>query len=202
MNNYFSEYIGRNSHAESFVKNHKVLTVNSFFEFSKWYWDKSKFGPKGAGSKFSERVFASWVYNHLEGDKELEEISMQHKMPLIVPGVKKQVDLYLKTQRGSLLIEFKCNIDMVEKDLFKFSLSKSKSEKVIFIWEMQDNMYSANGDDSSYLKLLKYFKKKYNIYYFYFPVNNRLGSKSDAAKYLSIEIERFHEYLDGIGNNA
>ena len=63
-------------------------------------------------------------------------------------------------------------------------------------------MYSANGDDSSYLKLLKYFKKKYNIYYFYFPVNNRLGSKSDSAKYLSIEIERFHEYLDGIGNNA
>ena len=118
--NKFSEYIGRNSHAESFVKNHKVLTVNSFFDFSKWYWDKSKFGPKGAGSKFSERVFASWVYNHLEGDKELEEISMQHKMPLIVPGVKKQVDLYLKTQRGSLLIEFKCNIDMVEKDLFKF----------------------------------------------------------------------------------
>ena len=198
----FSEYIGKNTHAVSFVNKHDVLTVKSFIKFSEWYWDENKFGPKGAGAKFSERVFASWVYNYLNRSKVLKEISMQHKMPLKVEGVEKQVDLYIKTSGGSSLIEFKCNIDMVEKDLFKFSLSKSKSEKVIFIWEMPDKMYSSKGEDSSYLKLLKYFKKEYGIHYFYFPVHNRSGSKSESNKYLSAEIDRFHKYLDGIGNNA
>ena len=115
----------------------------------------------------------------LSTDNKLE-IKRQYEFPLIINGVSKLFDLYLKkTNNSSALIEFKCNIDMIEKDLFKFIYCKTESNKVLFIWEVFDHRKTASGNPSSYLKMLEYFERNKNIKYFYFPLLRDKKDKQD-----------------------
>ena len=198
MSPEFIEYIKKNKEAYEFVAKYPDFTASAFKKFEEWYWDESKFDGKGGGSKFSERVFSFWIYNFLNSNNTSFEIKPQSKFPLVIDGVTKQVDLHLLTNNGSSLIEFKCNIDMIEKDIFKFIYSDLEANKIIFIWEVCDNSKAANGEDSSYLKILKHFKSVSNINYFYFPLMDRKKEYYRSNIVISKEIAEFKKYLQSL----
>ena len=189
-------YIDNNEQAKLFLQKFPILSAESFFEFGEEYYIN---GP--AGSKFSERVFTQWIHNAVE--KLSPQLITQSKLELIVEGVKKEVDLQL-ILRGTdhFLIEFKCNIDMIEKDIFKFIfLSNKTAKKSIFIWEYTDFSQSRDNTDSSYLKILNYFKINYNIDYFYFPLHKKDGKRYDQDA-LQQKIDTFIDYLKSTDSNT
>ncbi|MCX5718219.1 MAG: hypothetical protein NTW44_07985 [Nitrospirae bacterium] len=106
--------------------------------------------------------------------------------------IKKDADLFIKSNRNEIIIEFKCNIDMIEKDLFKLMLAPRKYKKILFIWEKRDNSKKAKSDkESSYITILKYAKeKKWIDEYFYFPLLGKNGRKVAPSR-LKKEIEKF-----------
>lgn len=179
-----------NEYASTFVAKYPIISADSFQAFGKWYWD-TQF-PRGAGAKFSERVFTYWIYK-VVGEMQTKVLETHYQCKLIIPTVIKDIDLYIKTEQSETLIEFKCNIDMIEKDLFKLMhLNEPGKRKCLFIWEKHDSSTNRDGEDSSYMKLLKFFSsEKYGIDYFYFPLSRRTGQQNQ----LQNQIDTFLKYI-------
>ena len=182
-------YISQNQQALYFVTKYPVLSADNFFKFGEEYYSRGT----SAGSKFSERVFTKWIY---ESVADLDpRWTKQSKLDLLVQGVQKQVDLQLVLNGIEFLIEFKCNIDMIEKDIFKFIYLKDQTpQKLIFIWEYIDNSQSVRNGDSSYLRILDYFEKNNGINYYYFPLRNHDKTPYDGNN-LQQKIDSFINYL-------
>jgi hypothetical protein len=199
-----NEYIQQNEQSRLFLQNYPELCADSFFKFEEEYYKKMNEKDKSAGSKFSERVFTQWIYNVV---KDLSPTLIpQAKLELASEGVQKQIDLHLMLRnKDHFLIEFKCNIDMIEKDIFKFIyLKQTNAKKLMFIWESVDSSRSRHNDFCSYIKILDFFKKNNGIEYFYFPLwqkNGKTYLKYDAET-LQKNIDYFINYLRCTNSNA
>jgi hypothetical protein len=142
--------------------------------FMKKYYLKGLGGS--LGSKFSERVFRSWILKALE-EKVYEPVKRKSfKFSLILDGKvitdNKKPDMYIKRKEDNkeILVEFKCDIDNIEKDLFKLYFSDEKFKKILFVWENWDNGESTKGGKGSYLKILEAFQGQHNIDFVYMPI--------------------------------
>ena len=196
----WNKYVCDNRLAKNFLERHRCLSVASLREFAEKY-EKNKRGSEG-GAKFSERVFSYWIAKELfEYDAssrvrihDNREIRLHDKTT-----VDKRIDFSF--QRGSgprVYIEFKCNIDMVEKDLFKFYLMKrNKCEIVtsIFIWERCDKWEYAKGGPSQYARLLEDTQAHgFLDEYFYFPIYDR-NEEHIVDGRIKDEITKFCKFL-------
>lgn len=187
------KFVRQNDYAFKFVTEHPTISAESFQAFNDWYWAEEF--PRGAGAKFSERVFTYWIYKAV---KDMQpKVFTHYQCKLIIPTVIKDVDLYIETTRSKTLIEFKCNIDMIEKDLFKLMhLNEPKKRKCLFIWEVYDNSKNRHDEDSSYMKLLKFFSDdKYGIDYFYFPLLKKPEATMIPRNERQAQIDNFLNYV-------
>jgi hypothetical protein len=179
-----------------FLRNHPKFSADSARKFADKYYDSKSEGK--LGSKFSERIFVKWILNALEGEIDRNNIKTHFPFSLMLDGKEitdgKKADLYIKRGDTEVLIEFKCNIDNIEKDLFKFVFSDKKYKKILFIWEGWDKSENQNGEDSSYLKILKAFENPpYKIDYVYLPVYEK------NKRELTLDLEkRFKELINKI----
>ena len=181
------DYVNENLIAQNFIQKHECLTECNLIDFEREYALKGKEG----GAKFSERVFAYWLYvefNKIE-QSQIEYIPHFRKLTRI-DGVSKNYDFVVKTQRATNIFEFKCNIDMVEKDIFKFFISDPNANRILLIWEAFDNSLTSSCEEGSYLKLLKFAKSnEWLTDYFYLPVyKDRL--KKNVNDKIGTEINR------------
>ncbi|PKL48462.1 MAG: hypothetical protein CVV39_04350, partial [Planctomycetes bacterium HGW-Planctomycetes-1] len=172
----FSQYITENNSSKKFLDNrvNRNLSQNSFKNFIKTY-------QKNKRSAFSERVFACWIMDeHMSGKNFKVLPTVQDDIKVLNGTVNKRIDFsYEGTKRQrkfKVLIEFKCNIDLIEKDLYKFYLiprcvKKLQIIKCLFIWEWKDNWTDKNGQPSSYAKLLEHAQRKgfLNQYFYFSP---------------------------------
>ena len=193
----FLDYVGGNDDAKYFISQYPQIGIDSLKAFKRKYYE-----DRPLGAKFSERVFSYWLY------KEVEEFSptierqkkLEIKLPLEPSGVsenevniKKTPDLYLQYNNRKILVEFKTNIDMVEKDLYKFCLYKeygdSDKEVLFFIWEREDNRFYKRGKrpESQYHSMLRLAVDDSVIDEFvYFPIAEELDEEvlNDALEKL------------------
>ena len=150
-------YIKENEKADAFLKNGMDLQPETFYKFLEQYEELEKSG----GSKFSERVFAGWLETLL-GEKAVLE--PHKKIESVIPNVYKNYDFLVSLGSLKIIIELKCNIDMIEKDIFKFVITPSSPSaeiiKILLVWEKWDNSKARNGDLSSYMKIANHAKEK------------------------------------------
>ena len=183
----------KNGRPRSFIEEHPKLCIESLKAFKKKYYPEDKNNPKGKGkplgAKFSERVFSYWLYKEVEEfDPTIEsQKELVIKLPFIKPltqlgnpenevKIKKTPDLYLQYNNRKILVEFKTNIDMVEKDLYKFWLYKRHGnpdkEILFFIWEGEDNRFYKRGNrsESQYHSMLRLAVRDTIDEFVYFPI--------------------------------
>jgi hypothetical protein len=188
------EYINQNALARIFLQDRKILSINSLCAFFRKYEEKDKNGKKKGSASFSERVFSYWTMKILNGKPCETHYSTQNGQPLVH---NKKFDFFFEGKgKKKVFIEFKCNVDNIEKDLYKFWLLKRDRDKAdkniitaLVIWEGNDNSKRKKIDeDSSYMKLLKDASvKKRNILnkYFYFPINNSKKLREGIKNYIN-----------------
>ncbi len=187
-------YIAQNDDALKFVNDYPLLTFESLLIFGKVYGcGKNRAGK--LGSKFSERVFSYWIFNEIKQFNPIVKTQAKIFLPLNNRQVRKDVDLSCEYCDTQYLIEFKANLDMVEKDLFKFWLFQElgqhdNSIKLMYIWECGDGRFDKNGEDNQYLSLLKYARDRKIIdEFFYFPMDSGL------VDFLKAQIESLKYWL-------
>lgn len=191
--NFYQEYISQNNDVINFLNNQNYcsLSVDSLRAFAERYNNLQRRG----GAKFSERVFIYWTVKKLLQNNVSLNVKIHDKFNIpILPveeniEVPKIIDFSFQCNNSSrVYIEFKCNIDMVEKDLYKFYLMKRNNHNPsiitsIFIWERVDHWKYANGNHGQYALLLNDAKVKGSLdEFFYFPVYDRNN------KYINDEI--------------
>lgn len=188
------EYIKKNSSAVKFLqkKSNQSFNVNSFKRFGEEY-------SKSGNAAFSEKVFVKWIWNELKENNKVE-ITPQKTYPIEIKGgtgrIEKNADLFIETNKIKMILEFKCNIDMIEKDIFKLMLAPKEYKKLLFIWEQYNNELNRFGVDSSYTTILKCAKEqKWIDDYFYFPLWEKDDETRVPDNKIKKEIERFKKYL-------
>ena len=159
IDDFRKRYVADNKIANQFVTDNNQISVLSLKAFKDKYYSKKP----SLGSSFSERVFSYWLYKEVEQFTPLV-IRTQEILLITLPlgtevQVKKSVDLSLEYNNGKTFIEFKTNIDMIEKDLYKFYLhhrfsKDEQSKKLLFVWESTDSRFYKSGSDSQYFSLL------------------------------------------------
>lgn len=201
----WDDYVSKNELARSFLSNetHCCLSVPSLTEFARVYEDNK--GRRGAGAAFSERVFSYWIAKELFEHNVPLKVRIDDKISIELSGeigsIPKVIDFSFKRGSGPCVyIEFKCNIDMVEKDLFKFYLMKRKHSEIvtsIFIWERSDHWEYAKGGLSQYARLLKDAQANgFLDRHFYFPIYDR-NKEPILDEIIELEIAQFREFLHG-----
>jgi len=179
----------------------KSLTYKSLRAFFDEYETAKKNGKKEGGAKFSERVFSYWTMKNLKKNGSYPEVTIQHRHQIKLHSIKgeeayvtKKFDFSFEgATNKKVFIEFKCNIDNIEKDLYKFFLLKGdksikNSVTAIVIFEGEDNWKNKrkknNGELSGYAKLLQDSKAKELLdEYFYFPINNKRKATKGIKSY-------------------
>jgi len=167
-------------------KENRELTVNSLKAFGRnyEYWKKSK----ESGAKFSERIFTYWIIQELKtrGFKEAR-LRKRYDVPIRIPTgngkteeITKVIDFCFIDKDGKeIYIEYKCNIDLVEKDLYKFYLIKRYKEQkpttVLLIWEIRNNWNDKKKNEPSQCANLLINAKAERILdeYFYLPISDK-----------------------------
>ncbi len=186
-------------------KNYKELAsfpdfsdFETFKKFFELYYPKDKIKGRQL-SAFSERFFMLFLADLF---KKWDKIKYQRKLTLEKlsengDDTYKFVDMAIIINSKEFLIDFKMNIDLVEKDLFKGYLikrkklegSKKKLKYFLIIFEKKDDSKNKNTRDSQSLQLLKHGKKEGLISdYFYFPCKNE-------SSYMEKEFDKTKEKL-------
>lgn len=180
-------YVSQNADACCFVKRHNYLCLKSFKEFLEIYYRNNK----SLGAKFSERVFSYWLYNYFKDFEYFknerfspsirvqEQVEIKMALERDCPIITKRFDVcLLANSKRVVLIEFKANIDMVEKDLYKFYLlnrfyEDKNIKKVFLIFENENNAFNRRNQPGHYLSLLELAKEDKIIDEFiYLPGND------------------------------
>lgn len=191
--------------SRNFLNEFPMFSAEAARAFCDTYYEGE--GTKGTkGSKYSERVFKNWISNALQNKiSDEEKISKSGlKIGGEVISDSKKPDMYIKRNSDGkrVLIEFKCNIDMVEKDLFKIYFNSDNDCKyILFIWEHHDHSKSRRNPNeySSYLKILNSFKKHalsqgINFDFIYMPIYT---DENETAKNGDVE-EKFNQLIKAI----
>lgn len=200
----WDDYASKNELAKSFLSNetHCCLSVPSLTKFAKIYEENK---GRGAGAKFSERVFSYWIAKELFEYNVPLKVRIDDEISIELSGeigsIPKKIDFSFKRGSGPrVYIEFKCNIDMVEKDLYKFYLMKRDDDEIvtsIFIWERSDNWEYAKGGPSQYARLLEDAQASgFLDRYFYFPIYDR-NEESILDGRIELGIAKLSEFLHG-----
>jgi hypothetical protein len=195
LNELQQNYINENPQAANFLDQsaRTELSSNSFGNFIETYTQRRE---RRGGSAFSERVFSYWIMKILL-DANFTPPFFVHKEIDVVLGygqntpVRKKIDFSFNRNNGNpVFIELKCNIDLIEKDLYKFFLMQSHNvngEKLILIWEDEDRRQDQNQQPNQYIRLLNDAKhSSYLNEYFYF---------ANGAVDLGHQIENFIDFL-------
>ena len=151
-----------------------------------------KYNRDHGKSKYSEQVFMRFIEKLAPQTKCDRHFKLEITLENSSKRIGKDIDIYFETLNSVFLVEIKKNIDLVEKDLFKWFLMKNcgweqrnnqnpngkKYKKVELIWEEKPQ-----SDDCQYLRLLKYAERQNWI---------------DRYIYLTTDQERFIEQLKGL----
>lgn len=175
------KYVNQNDEAGQFLKKNRELSPKSFGKFAVKYND---LGKQRGGAKFSERIFTSWTTAVLREANFPGPVSIHHTYSIgniecdDRSPLEKRIDFYFQSGKRKVCIEFKCNIDNIEKDLYKFWLIKRNGQNpdvvtVLLIWEAEDHWEYKKGGLSQYAKLLQDAEgNKILNAYFYLPQGN------------------------------
>ncbi|MFA5386762.1 MAG: hypothetical protein WC297_03815 [Candidatus Paceibacterota bacterium] len=171
------KYEKENGPTKTFLKKYGELSEKSLLAFFDEHYKKDKSNNRIRSSSFSDRVFAWWTMQFLNDKVCNAPYSPKDDNPLVS---NKKFDFFFEGRgKKKVFIEFKKNIDNIEKDLFKFwLLNGAGTDKNIItalvVWEENDNSTYKNGDRSSYINILKHAKKaEFLTEYFYLPKDNR-----------------------------
>lgn len=146
----------------------------SFKKFVRLYLEKYR---KNIGmSKVSEPYFRLFISELI---KDLDHVKVEPKHHRIelpnFKNVKKSFDIAVEINNVNFLIELKKNIDMIEKDIFKWILIKDekKYKKIQIIWEQEDRSLNKDRRPNQYMQFLDYAKDKGWIddYFYFLPTN-------------------------------
>jgi len=204
LQEYWQNYVSTNKHAKSFLtdKQNCYLLVASIEKFADIY--ESQKLDKTAGAKFSERVFSYWTIKELLKNNVSLSVKIHDNIQISIgdDSITKKIDFSFQKNCGSRVyyIEFKCNIDMIEKDLYKFYLMKCYNSNhnfvtSMFIWERSDSRSYARGGLSQYALLLKDAKTNgFLDEYFFFPIYDR-KEECILNERIEQEIEKFNYFL-------
>ena len=114
------QYINRNELAKKFLKDHQLLSYDYLCAFAKMYEKRDVGGRKQGSAKFSERVFSYWTMKIIK-EKTCNTHYSPKNVQLLCSNMR--FDFFFESERNKrVFIEFKCNIDNIEKDLYKFFL--------------------------------------------------------------------------------
>jgi len=184
-----NEYINNNELANGFLNNHnnQALSYNSLRAFAGLYEERDQNGRRMGSAGFSERVFSYWTMRQLENNGNYTPVDIQynHEIELrddedILGTVRKRFDFsFVGLDDRRIIIEFKCNIDNVEKDLYKFYLLKRENLNAnrfvtaLLVWEVENNWLDRNGNLGQYARLIRDAKVSgFLDEYFYFAVED------------------------------
>lgn len=166
-----AKYINANEAATAFLNTeaNRTLSEEAFVAFAEEYQQPDR------GAKFSERVFTYWICREFESNGIGIKYCPQLRRKTNIESVEKIYDLVIKAGDLEIMFEFKCNIDMVEKDIFKYMITstiKNKTLKVLFVWE---RIGHAN---IGYTEILNYaLAQNWIDKYFYFPIYKNKDDK-------------------------
>lgn len=204
-------YVKKNCDADKFLITHERICPMSLIEFKREYYKEYRDETEGKksrsslGAKFSERVFAYWLFRELEDVGHQEGVSVHKKVRVTAVTSEKIdyiIDFSFQNKHRNYYIEFKCNIDNIEKDLYKFSrihdrwregeLGSEEPIKVLFVWEREDNSYKYRSGERRKDAVLLEDAKCTGILddYFYFPCEKEL-----MATKLESEVARLTKFL-------
>jgi hypothetical protein len=122
---------------------------------------------KYTGAKTSERFFQIFLCHILESLNCQPTITRHHPLNIMLDAEREiekrcRIDLRIDMNATTIFIELKKNIDLIEKDLFKWFLitkepSVQRHHKLQIIWEREDRSRDKrSGKPNQYQQLLKY----------------------------------------------
>ena len=162
-------YVAEDKSASKFLasKANQKLSVASVRRFINEYWYAN---DKQRDKKFSERVLSCWVMNELIFRGFKNSVRTQEQISVPLKGIStsenciiKEIDFSTSVNQKKILFEFKCHIDLVEKDLYKYQLlqeclPKEKFYTFLIVWDWNDKWFDKEGKVCQYGKLLEYSK--------------------------------------------